>query len=165
MTDPGVLNRFTVAVDGLDLGAFTECKGLNAGYSLEPILEGGSLAPTGQLLKGLTYGDITLARPLNAGSGAVAAWFSTFADNPVPTTARIAALDSSGATICAWKLNGVVPKLWSGPQWSAKGADVAIETLTLAHTGFTPDGGAGAAATAGIGAGAAASFSGGIGLG
>jgi phage tail-like protein len=138
--DPAVLYRFAVEVDGLDLGAYTECRGLAATYSVDAIVEGGSLAPTGHLLKGVSYADVVLIRPLDESSGTVAAWFSGFADNPAPTTARITAKDPSGATICAWDLQGVVPKQWSGPQWSVKGNDVAMESLTLAHTGFAPAG-------------------------
>jgi phage tail-like protein len=137
VSDPGVLHRFTIAVDGVDLGAFTECRGLQATYTLKPTLEGGSLSPSCQLLEGVAYGDVTLTRPLDASSGAVAAWFSGFAGDPRPTTARISALGADGEALCAWELQGVVPKQWTGPQFSAAASNVAIETLTLAHTGFT----------------------------
>lgn len=136
MADPGVLYRFTVAIDGLDLGAFTDCRGLQASYGVDPQPEGGSLGPSAHLLKGISYADVTLSRPLDANSGAVAEWFSAFADDPRPTTGLITALDPSGAKICAWSLRGVVPKTWSGPTWSVKSSDVAVESLTLAHTGF-----------------------------
>lgn len=136
MSDPGVLYRFTIAVDGLDLGAFTECYGLQATYTLKPALEGGSLSPTFQLLEAVVYADVTLIRPLDANSGAVAAWFSSFSAEPLPTTARISAVGIDGETICAWDLEGVVPKQWTGPHWNVKTSDVALETVTLAHTGF-----------------------------
>ena len=163
MKDPAVSYRFAVEVDGLDLGAYTECRGLAATYSVDAVVEGGSLAPTGHLLKGVSYADVTLVRPLDESSGKVAAWFSGFADNPKPTSARITAMDPGGTTICAWDLQGVVPKQWSGPGFSAKGTDVALESLTLAHTGFAP-GGLSPSASAGASASAAFSASAGFGV-
>lgn len=136
MSSPGLLHRFTIEVDGLDLGAFTECRGLQATYTLKPALEGGSLSPSAQLLESVVYGDVTLSRPLDGTSGAVAAWFSSFAGKPAPTTARISALGADGETVCAWDLQGVVPRQWTGPQWHVETSKVAVETLTLAHTGF-----------------------------
>jgi phage tail-like protein len=137
MGDPALLHRFTVEVDGLDLGAFTSCQGLQASYGLDAIQEGGWLGPTVQVLKSIAYADITLQRPLDSSSPGIAAWFSNFASSPQPTTAAIAALDPAGDKVCEWHLAGVVPKQWTGPQWSSDQNGAAKETLVLAHTGFT----------------------------
>jgi phage tail-like protein len=141
MADPAVLNRFDVTVDGLDLGSFTDCKGLKVTYKFDDLAEGGALGATASFLKAVAYNDITLVRPLNARSPQVAAWFSRYADKPEASTARISAMDPSGAEICAWDLQGVVPKEWVGPEFSAAGGGAARETLVLGHTGFTTGGG------------------------
>lgn len=146
--DPALIHRFTVEIDGVDLGAFTSCEGLQATYGLDTLYEGGSLQPSAQILKNVTYTDVKLQRPLDQTSAGIAAWFTAFGSQPVaPTTAMIAALDPSGATVCAWNLQGVVPKQWSGPQWASDQNAVAKETLVLAHTGFTL---AGASISAGV---------------
>jgi phage tail-like protein len=137
MPDPAVVHRFTVEVDGVDLGSFSSCQGLQASYALDALQEGGSLAPSAQLLKAVSYSDITLQRPLDSHSAGIAAWFTDFASSWRPTSASIAALDPSGATVCEWQLQGVVPKQWSGPQLASETNAAAKETLVLAHTGFT----------------------------
>ncbi len=173
--DPALVHRFTVEIDGVDLGAFTSCEGLQATYGLDALYEGGSLQPSAQLVKNVTYSDVKLQRPLDKTSAGIAAWFTAFGSQPVaPTTAMIAALDPSGATVCAWNLQGVVPKQWSGPQWASEQNAVAKETLVLAHTGFTLAGaslslsvslGAGASISAGIGVNAGASIGASAGIG
>ena len=136
MADPAIVGRFIVEVDGVDLGSFTSCQGLQATYGLDAVQEGGSLGPSAFMLKGITYTDITLQRPLDAASAAIAAWFTAFAPSPQPTTGSITALDPSGAAVCVWHLQGVVPKQWSGPQLTVDQNAAAKETLVLSHTGF-----------------------------
>lgn len=138
MADPALLHRFIVEVDAFDLGSFTSCSGLAAAYGLETIVEGGLLGPSVQTLKSVSYGDVTVERPVNEQSATVAAWFSAFASSPQPTTAAITALDPAGETICQWNLDGVVPRSWTGPHWASEGSSaLAKESLVLAHTGFT----------------------------
>jgi phage tail-like protein len=136
MGDPAIVHRFIVEVDGVDLGSFTSCQGLQATYGLDTLQEGGSLGPSAQLLKSITYSDITLQRPLDSNSAGIAAWFTDFGTSWQPTTASITALDPSGASVCEWHLQGVVPKQWSGPQLASDQNAAAKETLVLAHTGF-----------------------------
>ena len=121
MADPALLHQFIVEVDSFDLGSSTSCSGLAATYGLETIVEGGLLGPSVQTLKSVTYGDVTVERPVNEQSATVAAWFSAFASSPQPTTAAITALDPRGQTICQWNLDGVVPRSWSGPAGRARG--------------------------------------------
>jgi phage tail-like protein len=136
MADPAIVSRFTVKVDAVDLGSFTSCQGLQATYGLDAVQEGGQLGPSGFMLKGVTYSDITLQRPLDDQSAAIAAWFTAFADSPQPTTGSIVALNPGGATVCEWHLQGVVPKQWTGPQLAVEQSAFAKETLVLAHIGF-----------------------------
>jgi phage tail-like protein len=136
--DPAIVSRFIVEVDGVDLGSFTSCQGLQATYGLDAVQEGGSLRPSAFMLKAITYSDITLQRPLDSSSAAIAAWFTGFAGSPEPTTGSIIALDPGGVPVCVWHLEGVVPKQWSGPQLAVDQSAAAKETLVLAHTGFVP---------------------------
>lgn len=146
---PGLVNRFDVAVDvsaggRTDLGSFTECSGLAASYDVRDLKEGGENGFAHKLWGPVSYGNVTLGRPLDEASAAVAAWVSSFQAGGEPTTARIAALDPAGETIVAWTLQGLVPVSWTGPSWNVGNSAVAKETLVLAHTGFTLEGGGGA---------------------
>jgi phage tail-like protein len=137
---PALVHRFAVTVDAGDLGAFTECAGLAVSYAVTDLREGGENGFAHRLWGPVSYGNVTLTRPLDGASAAVAAWVSSFATGGEQTGARIAALDPAGETIAAWSLRGVVPVAWTGPSWSAGGAAVAKETLVLAHAGFTMEG-------------------------
>ena len=146
---PALVNRFDVAVDvdaggRTDLGSFMECGGLTATYDVDDLREGGENGFAHKLWGPVSYGNVTLGRPVDEASAAVAAWVSSFATGGEPTTARISALDPAGETIVAWTLQGVVPVSWTGPTWSVSQSAVAKETLVLAHTGFTAEGGAAA---------------------
>ena len=168
METPALLHNFAVVVDvdaggRTDLGAFTGCSGLKVTYGFEPLTEGGENNFAHRLWGPATYGDVTLTRGIDGASAAVAEWVGSFATDPTPTTARIAALDPAGEEIAAWSLQGVVPLSWAGPQWKSDGSSgVAAETLVLAHTGFMSEGSGFALSFelgAGAGFGAAASAS------
>ena len=150
MDVPALVHHFSVVVDAVDLGAFTECTGLSASYALFDWREGGENGYVHKLWGPVSYTDITLARPIDTATAAVAAWVSSFATSRTPTNARIAALDPAGAPIAAWSVRGVVPRSWSGPSWSAGQNAVAKETLVLAHSGFTLEGGGAPAPTGAV---------------
>jgi phage tail-like protein len=143
METPALVHSFSVVVDaGRDLGSFVECSGLSVSYGVRPLREGGENGHAHNLWGPVSYGNVTLARPIDASSAAVAEWVSSFADGAEPADARIAALDPAGETIAAWTLSGVFPLSWTGPSWNVTAAAVARETLQLAHTGFKLEAGA-----------------------
>lgn len=47
--------------------------------------------------------------------------------------------DETGAPVCKWKLQGVIPLKYTGPTLAGKGGDVAIEELVLSAEGLTLD--------------------------
>jgi len=144
VTDPAVTCRFRVEVDvdeqgQTDLGAFIECEGLSAEYEMKQIREGGENGFVHQLPGQLTFGEVRLSRPIDGSSAAVASWFSGMRDRVERTTARITALDPADDELATWTLVDVYPKRWAGPSLSAKGSDVAKETLVLVHHGFVTE--------------------------
>jgi phage tail-like protein len=52
-------------------------------------------------------------------------------------TAEIEALTPHMEKLVSWRLNGVIPVKWQGPSFSAESPKVAVETLEIAHHGFT----------------------------
>jgi phage tail-like protein len=45
--------------------------------------------------------------------------------------------DSKGVELCRWNFQKAFPVKWVGPQLTADGKVAAIETLELAHAGFS----------------------------
>lgn len=142
MSEPGLVHCFSVTVDvqeggQTDLGSFTRCTGLGMSCDAVAYQEGGENGFVHQLPGQVKFGPVSLTRPLDGSSAAVAAWLGRLSTQPKRTTARIAALDSAGSEVAAWSLIGVWPKEWSGPSFQSDGNGVATESLTLLHEGFT----------------------------
>lgn len=144
MADPGTSLRFDVVVDDAGsstrLGAFTTCQGLSAEYEVFEYQEGGENGFVHRIPGRLRYPNLVLSRALDETSGTVAAWFAAQQDKVERTTAVVTAYDAGGGTIASWSLRDVCPVRWTGPTFSTSSAAVAIETLELAHNGFTQEG-------------------------
>ncbi len=139
--DPGLAIRYEVKVDGVDLGAFTECDGLAGEYEVLEYPEGGNNTFVHRLPGRMKHTNVTLKRPIDAESGKLAAWFSSLRDAVSRKTASITVYDGNKKKIAGWSLVGVWPAKYSGPKLSSTDEGVAIETLELVHDGFTHEGG------------------------
>lgn len=138
MAELALSYRFEVTIDGVaSLGTWTECSGLTAEYEVETYQEGGQNGFEHKIPGRLKFTNITLKRPLDAQSTKVAAWFSQLQAKVQRHTASIAVYDGQKEEVVSWTLTGVVPVKWSGPSFDAGTNDVAVETLELAHQGFT----------------------------
>lgn len=154
----GLTMRFAVTVDDLSsLGTWASCKGLHVEFKTKPVTQGGDYNRTYALPDRLEYDRITLERAMNkTDSHAVADWLGSmknkwmtpaagsepaFGPKEPPGTATISLLDPTQPNnlekaLFTWTLRNVLPVSWSGPSFSAKGSDVALETLVLQHGGF-----------------------------
>jgi phage tail-like protein len=128
--------RFTVLIDGVDLGAWTKCDGLAVEYEVLEYQEGGMNEYVHRLPGRRKYTNLKLTRPLDEHSADVVVWVTKQATEPRRHTAEVAVLDRDGSVVCKWNLADVYPVKWSGPALDAGGNQVALETLELAHNGF-----------------------------
>lgn len=127
---------FKVKLDACDLGSFISCSGLSFEVKVEKREEGGNQGFVHQLPGGISYSNVKFTRPLNSDSAKIAEWFAQMAGGVTRSTAEITALAPDGAEIATWKLTGVIPVRWSGPEFSADSAKPATETFEIAHHGF-----------------------------
>jgi phage tail-like protein len=135
-SDPAVSICFTVAIDGHDLGAFTQCDGLGVEVVVEQHEEGGENRFVHQLPGRMKYTNVKLTRAINGDTASVASWFASMHGEVRRSTAEIAALQLDGTKVASWSLQGVIPVKWTGPQLNVGDAKVATETIELAHHGF-----------------------------
>lgn len=138
--DPALALTFEVRIDGVDIGTFSACEGLNAEYEVEEIKEGGNNAFVHRLPGRLKYQNVKLTRGIDSDSGKLASWFSSLQDGVDMCTASITALDGGRRRLASWSLRGVWPVKYTGPQLNATTNGVANEVLELAHHGFTVQG-------------------------
>ncbi len=136
--------RFHVSVDGIDLGGWARCQGLQVKFNPTSLKEGGNYQYIHILPGQIEYPHVTLTRAMNAGDTAkVQAWLRGKASSWVDAlssggggTAQITLFDAHAKKVASWQLRNVYPSMWKGPDLDASTLGVAIETLELAHEGF-----------------------------
>jgi phage tail-like protein len=136
--------RFHVSVDGVDLGGWARCQGLEVKFNPEPLPEGGNYQYETILAGSIKYPPVSLQRAINKDDTAkVLAWLRDRAANWVDGrksggggTAQIILFNAQGAESARWMLRNVYPDSWKGPDLDAMSLGVALETLVLAHEGF-----------------------------
>jgi phage tail-like protein len=129
--------RFKVVVDGIDLGGWQACEGLEVDFKPFMVQEGGENGYLHVLPGCLEYSHIKLTRAMTASdSPRVQQWLAQKADSFDGGTAQITLLDAHAKPVHAWSLRNVYPAKWTGPSMDAMTSGVAIETLTLVHEGF-----------------------------
>lgn len=164
----GMTMWFEVTVDGgLSLGSWSACNGLGMKLNVEQVKEGINHDSPRIVPVGLTYGEIVLERAMTAvDSRKLREWLEAVTTDWVngpeggapagpagsarglggtPVTIKLfsALLPSqSGQTneVAEWRLRDAYPVAWAGPTLSSKTSDIAIEKLTLAHSGFLKEG-------------------------
>lgn len=133
--DPYRNFNFLVEIDGITQAGFSDCSGFGA--STDPIeyREGGENT-TVKKLPGVTkYNNISLKWGLTD-SSELYNWYRDVVKGKVQRkNGSIIVLDQEGKEKIRWNFFNGWPTKWDGPDFSAKGNDVAIETLELAHEG------------------------------
>ncbi|HEY3866813.1 MAG TPA: phage tail protein [Actinocrinis sp.] len=137
----GMSHRYVVLIDNVQyhFGDWSRASGLSVSWQQVEHREG-ALGNTAWLFPGTTkYDPITLSRAASAYSRVVQLWLTQTAQNPQPQSGTIQLVDYAGLAMVEWRLNEFFPIKWSIETFDASGAKPAIESLTLAHTGFLGD--------------------------
>lgn len=140
-TPAALTHLFHAKIDMVDIGLWSEFRGLSATYDVEEYKEGGNNWFSHKLPGRLTYPNIKLKRPLDKDSGKLAGWFaSLMGTSAVRTTASVTVYDSDLNAIASWNFIDVIPVSWTGPDFNVGQESVAMEELEFAHHGFTRNG-------------------------
>lgn len=129
--------HFRVEWGGTNLD-FSEVSGLS--ISVKPIGYRGGLMPEYSEIKmpgAPEYTNITLKRGIFAGDNEFFQWISTVQLNDVERrNLTISLLNGQHVPVMSWKVKNAWPTKVDGPALSAKGTEVAIETIELVHEGL-----------------------------
>ena len=138
--------RFVVEVDGYSLGSWNSCKGIGITFKHEKVAELGQQAYNTFVPGRAEYTPITLQRAMKTGdwdktktwleSVTSDGWLTLTADTKQAT---ITMHDASDQPVVKWTLKNAMPQSWKGPQMTATGKGVALETLEIVHEGFLDD--------------------------
>ena len=134
--DPYKSFNFIVEIDGLATAGFTECSGLSTETTVIEYREG-SDKDVVRKLPGLNkFSNITLKRGLTANRD-LWNWRKTIIEGTIDRrNVAIILLADDRTEVARFTLSQAWPCKWVGPALNAKGNDIAIEELELAHEGL-----------------------------
>lgn len=135
--DPYRNFNFLIEIDGIAQGNFIECSGLEATTEVIETREGGSNTTVYKLPGKTTYSDISLKWGTTA-SRELWLWRQDVIEgNVTRRNGSIVLYDLGNSNeVARWNFVNAWPSKWDGPALNAKGNDIAIETLVLAHEGI-----------------------------
>jgi phage tail-like protein len=135
--DPYRAYNFLVEIDGAAVAGFSEVGGLSGDGDVVEYREGTDVPLTVRKLPGLRkYSNITLKRGYTT-SRVLWQWRLQIIEGQlVRRNGAIVLLDEQRKRVAEWRFtNGWIVK-YEGPALSAKGNDVALETVEIAHEGL-----------------------------
>lgn len=134
--DPVPTCRFYVDIAGIAQAVFTEMSGLQLETEVTDYAEGGQNGFVHKLPGRTKVGNLTLKRGVTK-SGEFFKWYEELLHGTVkPRNVTVSMYDVKGEQVMKWDFLNAYPVKWTGPQFSADGKNVAIETLELAHEGL-----------------------------
>lgn len=144
--DPYTTARYLVELGGIVEGGFSEVGGLQVELETTDYREGGENAFVHRLPGPARYpSNLVLKRGLTR-SEALWNWHRMATLGlVVRRNLSVVLLDADGSEAWRWTFQGAYPVRWEGPDLRAGQAEVAVETLELAHEGLSLFGTSGAA--------------------
>ncbi len=134
--DPYANFNFLVEIDGVTAAGFQEVSGLEAEVEVIEYREGSDKGPVRKLPGAYKVSDVTLKRGVIQ-DASLWNWFKQVrSGTSFRSSVVITLLDNERQPVLSWQLTNAWPTKWAGPALNAKGNNVAIETLQLAHEGL-----------------------------
>lgn len=138
--DPVPGFRFRVEIEGIAVAGFHEATGLEAEIEVYEYREGGLNDFVHKLPGSVRYpSNLVLKRGI-ADTEALWSWCERSLDGIEGRVARrtvdIVLLDAAREERRRWTFRGAYPVKWTGPELRAGTAEVALESLELAHRGL-----------------------------
>lgn len=129
--DPYRNFRFLVEIDGIVQAGFSECGGFGSNVEVVEYREGGDSTTVRKLPGKSSYPDITLKWGVTD-SRELYDWHQKAIVGQVQRKhGSVVLQDDLGAEKMRWNFFSAWPSKWEGTHFSAKGNDVAIDTLTI----------------------------------
>jgi phage tail-like protein len=140
MPDLTTTFKFSLEIDGVNLGYFKKCAGIE---SETEIIEYKEATKEGRMVirkvpGAMKWGDITLDRRIDS-SLALWEWRKQVIDGDVDSARRngsIVAYDSKGDEVARWNFESGWASKWKGADFDAGANEVATESVTITHEGL-----------------------------
>jgi phage tail-like protein len=129
--DPYKNFRFLVEIDGIVQAGFSDVSGFGSNVEVIEYREGGDVQSVRKLPGKVSYPDITLKWGITD-SRELYDWHRAAVEGNVQRkNGSIILLDDAAQEKARWNFFEAWPSKWDGADFSAKGNDVAIDTLTV----------------------------------
>lgn len=131
--------RFWIQIDGIEIAGFSECTGLTVEEEMMEYAEGGLNSFTHKFPVRTKYGNITLKRGMDP-TQHLYTWFEQCI-NGVPAQRKNMSIMVYGPKpdelVYKFDIKQAYPVKWTGPDMRTEAGATAIESLEIAHEGFT----------------------------
>src|SRR5215475_2482967 len=136
--DPFRAFNFSLEIDNVPLGAFSECSGLTAEGDAVDYREGTDLIPNVRKLVGLRkYSNITLKRGYTQDTS-LWTWFNNIVNGlPDRRDVTIVLLNEQRQPVLRWHAESAWINKIEAPMFKASGNEVAMESVELVHEGLS----------------------------
>ena len=129
--DPYRNFHFLVELDGITQAGFSEASGFGSNIEVVEYREGGDPITVRKLPGKVSYTDITLKWGVTD-SSKLYDWHRAAVNGQIQRkNGSIILLDDLGAEKVRWNFFNAWPSKWDGPDFNAKGNDMAIDSLTV----------------------------------
>lgn len=138
--DPYLSFKFRVAIEGKEVGAFSEVRGLQVQVDVHEYREGGLNEYPHKLAGPIKYPSNLILKHGLMAADVLWQWQQEIVNGVVNRHGgSIVLLDQAGNKRWCWYFRAAYPVRWSGPELRAGAAEVALETLELAHRGLSTE--------------------------
>src|SRR5271169_2901497 len=134
--DPYLGFNFAVEIDSLVVGGFSEISGLEAQTEVQEYREGGVNGFMHKRAGPIKYPNLILKRGISDAAGLWSWYADVMQGNVQRRTVSIVLMDSACEEQRRWSFQRAYPVKWSGPGLRAAAAEVAVESVELAHDGL-----------------------------
>jgi len=157
--DPALAHSFSVEIDGLIVGGFTEVSGLNASVQMVNIPDGGQNQYIEQRIGSTRYPTLVLKRGITT-SDMLWMWHRNVMSGTIRRrNGSVVLMTKNLLELWRWNFREAYPIAWNGPNLHADAGAVALESIELVHRGITKDLSATGLMTAGVSIGISGSAS------
>ncbi|MCB1936781.1 MAG: phage tail protein [Nitrosomonas sp.] len=129
--DPYKNFRFLIEIDGITQAGFSDCSGFGSDIEVVEYREGGDASSVRKLPGKTSYPDITLKWGVTDTRELYDWHAESIKGNIQRKSGSIILQDDLGEEKVRWNFFDAWPSKYNGPELSAKGSEIAIDTLTI----------------------------------
>jgi phage tail-like protein len=136
---PLQVGRYLVEVGNEVVANFQDCSGLTVEFEVQEVIEGGNNEFILKIPGRRKFSNITLKRGVTSNAQFMN-WRPKVEGGKITVEKKnlsIVLFDHMGVPVKRWDVVQAYPTKWTGPDLKASSMEIAIETLDLAHEGWT----------------------------